>query len=163
MSNLPVSTLTDSISVLLTEAYAGPPDPRSTWFIDNAPDSGILGVLADVTAEEASTPAGGVDEPGATIAAHAEHLRWSLANTNATLRGEPWNPNWGESWRTRSADPAGWDRLRADLRSEFETLVATIGRQTDLPGEYLTGVLALIPHAAYHLGVIRQMVERVRG
>jgi hypothetical protein len=35
--------------------------------------------------------------------------------------------------------------------------------QTDLPEEYLTGLLALLPHAAYHLGVMRQMLERVRS
>jgi hypothetical protein len=31
-----------------------------------------------------------------------------------------------------------------------------------LQGDYLNGVLALIPHAAFHLGIIRQMIERVR-
>jgi hypothetical protein len=39
LTTLSVSTLTASIAELLTEAYAGPPDPNSTWFIDNAPDS----------------------------------------------------------------------------------------------------------------------------
>jgi hypothetical protein len=162
MSTLLVSTLTNSISVLLSEAYVGPPDPRSTWFIDNAPDAGILGILAGVSAEEASTPVDGTGDAGTTIAAHVEHLRWSLANTNATLRGEPWNPDWSESWRRLRVDSAEWDRLQANLRSEFETLVVAIQHQADLPGDYLNGVLALIPHAAYHLGVIRQMVERVR-
>jgi len=32
-----------------------------------------------------------------------------------------------------------------------------------LQGDYLNGVLALIPHAAFHLGLIRQMIERVRS
>jgi hypothetical protein len=32
-----------SITTLCSEAYAGPADPASTWFIDNEPDSGILG------------------------------------------------------------------------------------------------------------------------
>jgi hypothetical protein len=162
MSTLSVSELTASIAVLLTEAYAGPPNPRETWFIDNDPDAGILGVLNHVSAEEASTPVDGKGDAGSTIAANVEHLRWSLANTNATIRGEPWNPNWGESWKTMRANPEEWDRLRGNLRQEFESLRDGILRQTELPGEYLNGVIALIPHAAYHLGVIRQMVERIR-
>jgi hypothetical protein len=60
------------------------------------------------------------------------------------MRGEPWNPNWGESWKTIRTDPSEWDRLRTDLRQEFETLRDAIQRQSELPGEYLNGVLALI-------------------
>lgn len=162
MSAIPFTALVNSINILLTEAYAGPPDPSSTWFIDNEPDSGILGVLAGVSAAEASQPVDGVGKPGSTIAANAEHLRRSLAQTNAQLRGEPFDENWAESWRLLDADHAGWDRLRADLRKEFETLLDEIKKQTELPIENLTGALALLPHAAFHLGLIRQMIERVR-
>jgi hypothetical protein len=147
---------------LLTEAYAGPPDPSSTWFIDNEPDSGILGTLAGVSAAEASQPVDGAGKHGSTIAANIEHLRWSLAQSNAALRGEPFQENWGESWRLLNADPAGWDRLRSELRTEFEALREAIQNQMDFSGEDLTGVLALLPHAAFHLGLIRQMIERVR-
>jgi hypothetical protein len=61
------------------------------------------------------------------------------------------------------ADGTGWDRLRGELRLEFETLRQALKSQTALPEEYLSGVIALVPHAAYHLGTIRQMVERVKG
>jgi len=163
MSTLATATLIQSIVNLLTEAYAGPPDPRSTWFIDNEPDSGILGTLANVSAIEASTSADGSGEPGSTIASNVEHLRWSLANANAALRGENFNSKWSESWNLLDADEAKWDRLRRELRSEFETLREAIKRQEDLPGDYLDGTLALVPHAAFHLGIIRQMVERVKS
>jgi hypothetical protein len=163
MSTLETTTLIESIVTLLTEAYAGPPNPKETWFIDNEPDAGILGILANVSAEEASTSVDGSGQSGTTIAANVEHLRWSLANVNATLRGEAYNANWGESWQRSSASPDEWDRLRQSLRSEYETLRAALLQQQDLPGVYLNGTLALIPHAAYHLGSIRQMIERVRG
>jgi hypothetical protein len=163
MTTLPVATLIDSIVTLLTEAYAGSPDPRSTWFIDNEPDSGLLGLLGGVSAAEASRSVDGSGQPGTTIASHVEHLRWSLANVNGTLRGEAWQPNWGESWKLNEADEAGWDRLRQALRTEYETLRALLGQQTALPGEFLNGTLALIPHAAFHLGMIRQMLERARA
>jgi hypothetical protein len=78
------------------------------------------------------------------------------------MRGEAWNPNWSESWRTIRTDPSEWDRLRRELRQEFETLRDAILKQDELPGEYMNGVIALIPHAAYHLGTIRQILERVR-
>jgi hypothetical protein len=162
MTTLSTSTLINSVVELLTEAYEGPPDPRSTWFIDNEPDSGILGIIAGVSAAEASTSVDGSGRPGTTIAANVEHLRWSLANANAAFQGGEYQGNWKESWALIDADEANWDRLRQALRAEFETLRGIIQRQEELPGDYLNGVLALIPHAAYHLGTIRQMIERVR-
>jgi hypothetical protein len=163
MSTLPTTTLINSIVDLLTEAYAGPPNPKATWFIDNEPDSGILGILKSVTAVEASTSVDGSGKSGSTIASNVEHLRWSVANANAAMRGKPYNRNWAESWDLLDADEAAWDRLRQELRLEYEALSEAIKMQEDLPGDYLNGVLGLIPHAAFHLGVIRQMIERVRS
>ena len=150
-----------AIITLFSEAYAGPANPSSTWFIDNEPDSGILGLIARVSAEEASWSTNR-NQPGTTIAAHVEHLRWSLASANGALQGKPYQGNWSESWNTLDADEQKWDRLRSDLRSEFELLLENLRKQNDLAGNYLTGVMALIPHAAYHLGTIRQQTERAR-
>jgi hypothetical protein len=162
MNTLSSMTVLNSVVELLTEAYAGPPDPSTTWFIDNAPNSGVLGMLEEVSALEASKSVDGSGEAGTTIAAHTEHLRWSLAMMIAAIRGEPLGA-WKESWRLLYADAAEWERLRSSLRAEYETLQEALKSQTDLPEEYLTGLLALLPHAAYHLGVMRQMIERVRS
>lgn len=161
MAALPASIIFDSMIELLTEAYEGPPIPASTWFIDNEPDSGIFGLLSRVAADQASRSVDGSGEEGTTIVAHAEHLRWSLAMMNAAIRGEP-QGKWKESWRMIDANEAEWGHLRGELREEFETLRQAFREQEDLPAEYLTGVLALLPHAAYHLGTIRQMIERTR-
>ncbi|OGO61329.1 MAG: hypothetical protein A2032_02970 [Chloroflexi bacterium RBG_19FT_COMBO_49_13] len=150
-----------AITTLFSEAYAGPADPSSTWFIDNEPDSGVLGIIAGVSAAEASWSTH-QKQPGTTIAAHVEHLRWSLANANGAMQGEPYQENWKESWNTLNADEAEWGRLRKELRTEFERLLENLEKQQDLSGDYLTGVMALIPHAAYHLGNIRQQIERAR-
>lgn len=159
---LPVAHVINSISTLLTEAYAGPPKPEATWFIDNEPNCGILGILDTVSAAEASVSVNGSSNPGTTIASHAEHLHWSLHNMNIAMQGEPFG-NWKESWNKINANPAGWDRLRSELRREYELLLENLQQQTELPNsDYLTGGLALLPHAAYHLGTIRQMVERIR-
>ncbi len=162
MTTLATTTVIRSIVELLTEAYAGPPNPSSPWFIENEPDSGILGILKGVSAAEASTSVDGSGARGTTIAANAEHLRWSLANANAALRGEELG-TWSESWNLIGADPAAWERLQAALRQEYETLRQAIQNQAELEGDYLTGVLALLPHAAYHRGTIRQQIERVRS
>lgn len=162
MTTLEKNSLIQTLKDLLTEAYDGPPDPSATWFIDNEPNSGILGILEGVTAAEASTSSDGSGGSGTTIAAHVEHLRWSLANAIGALRGEPYNPNWGESWELLQVDEAEWDRLCGQLRQEFEVMVQALQKQEVVEGEYLYGLLALIPHAAYHLGSIRQMIERVR-
>jgi len=151
-----------TIITLLSEAYAGPSNPTSTWFIDNEPDSGILGIIAGVSAAEASWSAN-KEAPGTTIASHVEHLRWSLANANGALMGKPYQPNWKESWNTVTADKSKWKNLQDELRTEFELLQKNIDNQADLPGEYLLGVMALIPHAAYHLGTIRQLIERAHS
>lgn len=162
MSTLETKTLINSINELLTEAYAGPPDPTVTWFVDNEPDAGILSLLAEVTAQEASTSVDGSGAAGTSIAANAEHLRWSLSNATGALRGEPYRSNWAESWHLREVDESEWDHLRQSLRAEFEALREALSEQQELPGVFLNGVLALIPHAAYHLGTMRQMLERVR-
>jgi hypothetical protein len=152
----------NSVVELLTEAYAGPPNPSSTWFIDNEPDSGVLGLVANLTAAEASRSVDESGESGTSIASHVEHLRWSLAQMNAAIRGEP-QQEWKESWRVLAADETGWGRLRSELRSELDTLCQALKSQQGLPEEYVIGLLALLPHAAYHLGNIRQMIERVRA
>ena len=162
MNTIAVTTLLNSLVELIVEAYDGPVDPNATWFIDNQPDSGVLGLLKSVTALEASTSVDGSRKAGTTIAAHTEHLRWSLANVNNTIRGKPWNPNWNESWELLKVEDAEWDQLRQSLRSEFVSLCEGLKEQQSLPVEYMNGLIALIPHAAYHLATIRQMLERVR-
>jgi hypothetical protein len=122
MSTQPSPTLLDSILILLTESYAGPPDPSNTWFIDNLANSGVLGVLSDVTADEASRSVDGSGKPGTTIASHAEHLRWSLAASNAELRNLPFDEDWDVSWQLTRVDTIQWDRLRIALRKQYEDL-----------------------------------------
>jgi hypothetical protein len=110
---LPVSALINSINILLTEVYPGPPDPHGTWFIDNEPDSGILGILAGVSAEEASTSVDGSGKPGTTIASHAEHLHWSLHGEYRHERRTLWQLE--ESWNLQTANRPNGDRLRSEL------------------------------------------------
>jgi hypothetical protein len=162
MTSLSTTAVLNSVVELLTEAYEGSQNSSSTWFIDNEPDSGILGLIANVSAEEASTSVDGSRETGSTIVSHTEHLRWSLGMMNAAMRGEPLG-EWKESWRLVTANNDEWESLRISVRAELDTLRRALKSQTELPEEYINGTLALLPHAAYHLGTIRQMIERVRS
>lgn len=144
-----------SLLELFSEAYTGPNHPY-TWFIGNEPGSGIFGTLSSLSAADASR----AGLSGATVAAHTEHLRWSLAHANAFARGETPAGDWAESWTVSAVDETAWNALRAELRREYETLYAVIAQQDDFSDpQMLTGVMALAPHAAYHLGAIRQLVS----
>ncbi|HUS15628.1 MAG TPA: hypothetical protein VM536_11505 [Chloroflexia bacterium] len=162
MSTVSAKALINSVIILLTEAYAGPPDPSTTWFIDNEANSGILGALEGVSAAEASRSVDSGGQEGSTIAANAEHLRWSLAQFNAAIRGGAHEGRWEESWHVISLGEADWDNLRRRLREEFETLCGLLKAQEALPEEFISGTLASVAHAAFHLGLIRQMIARVQ-
>ena len=154
---IPVKTLTKILAELFSEAYTGP-NHGYTWFIGNRPDSGILGTLENVSAEDASK----MQPSGSTIAAHTEHLRWSLAVANAYTRGETPELKWAESWSVQTVDADAWAKLRAELKREYEALHRAVQSQREIAGEQmLTAMLAFTPHAAYHLGVIRQMTHAV--
>lgn len=162
MNTVTVPTLTKAIVDLLVESYDGPPDAQSpTWFNDNDPNAGILGQIRPLTAAEASFSADGSGKPGTTVASHVEHLRWSLANANNAMRGEPYDSHWSNSWLVTSLSEDEWNRLREELKKEYQDACTLIAKQDTLEDEYLYGGFALVPHAAYHLATIRQIIERV--
>lgn len=159
------------MSVVLTEAlfrevleqfrevYDGPSE-EYPWFIDPSPNSGLLGTLEGLTAREASKP---ISKGGTTIAAHTEHLRWSLALANALFSGDVGQPDLAESWRVRVVDNDEWKALRQALQREYTLLHRAIEQQANWSdAEFLSGTIALVPHAAYHLGAIRQIVTVIK-
>ena len=161
MSTLPFMSFFEVLSVMLVEAYDGPSDPHRTWFIDNQPDCGILGSVRNITAGQASCSMDGKKSAGSTIASHVEHLRWALMNVNRAIRGEGYQPSWNESWLVIEVGEQEWNDLCAALRSEYGAMMVLVNSRDELAAEELYGAMALVPHAAFHLGIIRQMVERV--
>jgi hypothetical protein len=139
-----------SLLGLFQEAYEG----TNSSFFSDSDKGGLFKTVENLRAEQASRP---VVADGLSVAAHAEHLRWSLANLNAAASGSVWNPNWSESWRVRQVDSAAWDMLRSALRHEYETTRETLQHldATRLEPMMFTGAVASIAHAAYHLGAIR--------
>ena len=82
-------------------------------FVLNTGDVGLLRSLDKLSAADASRSVNG----GATIAAHAQHVRYglSLMNRWAVEGGDPFaDATWDEAWRTSVVDPPPGKRSETD-------------------------------------------------
>ena len=94
-------------------------------FILNSGDVGLLRSLDKISPAEASRSV----NDGATIAAHAQHVRYglSLMNEWATEGGDPFaNAKWDEAWKTNVVNAAEWDEIRSGLRDEGDAIKAYV-------------------------------------
>ena len=131
-------------------------------FMLNSGDLGLLRSLDALSEADASESVHG----GATIAAHAQHLRYglSLMNQWAAEGGNPFaDAKWDEAWRLSSVDTATWDEIRSGLRAEAHRWLEALGAPREVARADLTGMISTIAHLAYHLGAIRQISRKVRG
>lgn len=145
---------------LLHELYIGTSGEQS-WVIDRKPGQGFTAAIKTISAQQASTP---IVEGGSTIAAHTEHLRWSIYFALEFFKGKKPEGNWEESWKIRQVDEAQWTKLQQDLLEAYEKLVVAIKGVTDWSNPFFVqGVLALVPHAAYHLGAVKQQLTVVQA
>lgn len=134
-------------------------DAERTWVIDHKPGYGFTAAIQQLSAEQASTP---IVPGGSTIAGHTEHLRWSLYFALEFYEGKRPSSKWEESWTVREVDEEQWRKLQQDLLVAYEKLTNAIQSVKDWSNEYLVaGTLALLPHAAYHLGAVKQLIIAV--
>src|SRR5262245_28149773 len=106
------------LALLFSELVNGPPADGGA-FILNSGDAGLLRSLEKLSADDASRSV----NDGATIAAHAQHVRYglSLMNQWAVEGGNPFaNAKWDEAWKTSAVDAARWDEIRRGLRDETQ-------------------------------------------
>ena len=156
---------TTDVSPVLTRLFAelvdGANDPAGAFML-NSGDAGLLASLAKLSAGDASRSA----NDGATIAAHAQHLRYGLSLMNRWARdgGNPFaDARWDEAWKTRDVDAPAWDAIRNGLREEVGRWQQVLGAPRDVTDMELAGMVASIAHLAYHLGAIRQIDKQTRG
>ncbi|HMF93694.1 MAG TPA: hypothetical protein VKE96_05345 [Vicinamibacterales bacterium] len=131
-------------------------------FVLNAGDVGLLRSLDRLSAADASRSVNG----GATIAAHAQHLRYglSLMNRWAAEGGNPFaDATWDEAWKTAAVDDAEWEAIRNGLGRETHRWLQAIGSPRTVSEIEFTGIVASIAHLAYHVGAIRQISKDARG
>jgi hypothetical protein len=146
---------------LFRELIDGAPDDGGA-FILNSGDIGLLRSLDGLSAQAASRSVSG----GATIAAHAQHLRYglSLMNRWAAEGGDPFaDATWDAAWKISRVDDAEWSEIRTGLGDEGHRWLATLSSPRPATELELAGMLGSVAHLAYHLGAIRQIDKSTRG
>ncbi len=128
-----------------------------TYFTDNKPDAGFLGLLATVHASDASRNIGGT-----SIAAHAHHINFSLHESASWIRGDHSQRDWKQSWSITTVDDAAWARMKEEMHSAYADLREAIQTQAASSIEAFGGAAGVIGHMAFHLGAIRQKVALLR-
>jgi hypothetical protein len=131
-------------------------------FVLNSGDVGLLQSLDRLSASEASRAV----NDGATIAAHAQHVRYglSLMNRWAAEGGNPFaDAKWEEAWQISTVDATTWNEIRNGLRMEVHRWLSVLRSPRDVAEVELTGMVASVAHLAYHLGAIRQINKGTRG
>jgi hypothetical protein len=149
-----------SLTRLFSELVDGPSDRDA--FILNSGDAGLMRSLDKITATDASRSVNG----GATIAAHAQHVRYGLSLMNQWARegGNPFaDATWDEAWKISDVDGARWEEIRNGLRDEAQRWAEVLSTPRDVSKVELTGMISSIAHLAYHLGAIRQINKDARG
>jgi len=155
---------TTDMSPVLTRLFSELVDGASDTgaVVLNSGDVGLLRSLDKLSAADASRSV----NDGATIAAHAQHLRYglSLMNRWATEGGNPFaDAKWDEAWKTFDVDASEWETIRNGLREETHRWLQALGLAREVTDVELAGLIGSIAHLAYHLGAIRQINQRTRG
>jgi hypothetical protein len=131
-------------------------------FILNGGDLGLLRSLDKVSPADASRAV----NDGATIAAHAQHVRYglSLMNRWASEGGNPFaDAKWDEAWKVSAVDTAAWTEIRSGLRQEAARWLQALETPREALDVEATGMVASVAHLAYHMGAIRQIARDARG
>jgi hypothetical protein len=149
--------LIPQIRAVLREAFEGG-QGSWTYFIDNRPNTGMLGTIDALTAAQASQPSGAGDS---TVAAHLHHVCFSLEEAAAFIRGDHSPRDWSESWKVRTVDDAAWGALRARVRRGYEAVMQAVEADALMDEVAFGGTIGLVAHMAYHLGAIRQKAAHI--
>ena len=153
--------ITGSLSRLFAELFDGVTG-RYGGFVLNTGDIGLLRSLDKLSAAEASRSI----NDGATIAAHAQHLRYGLSLMNRWARdgGNPFaDAKWDEAWKMNTVDTEQWEEIRNGLRDQGKRWLGVLGTARDVAPIELNGMIGSIAHLAYHVGAIRQINKDARG
>jgi hypothetical protein len=153
--------LTTSLTTLFSELAFGA-DMKGGAYVLNSGDTGFLASLDKLSSDAASRSTNG----GATIAAHAQHVRYglSLMNTWAREGGNPFaDAKWDAAWKITAVEGDLWNEIRAGLREECTRWREALRAPRDVSEVELNGMIGSVAHIAYHLGAIRQIDKAARG
>jgi len=151
----------DSLRTLFSELVNGANTGGGAYVL-NSGDAGLLRSLDALSAADVSRSVHG----GATIAAHALHLRFGLSLMNRWARegGNPFaDAAWDEAWKVGAVDDRRWAEIRDGLRAEVRDWLEVLGSPRSVALVELNGMIGSIVHLAYHLGAVRQIAAGARG
>jgi len=158
---MPATETNLALTTLFSELVDGAPH-KGGAFILNSGDVGLLRSLDILSASDASRSA----NDGATIAAHAQHVRYGLSLMNRWARegGNPFaDAKWDEAWKTSVVDSAQWEEIRNGLREEARHWLSVLGTLRKTTRVEFSGMISSVAHLAYHFGAIRQIAKNARG
>src|SRR5207302_3897078 len=134
-----IANVSPSLTKLFSELVDGASDSGS-HFILNTGDVGLLRSLDKLSAADASRSV----NDGATIAAHALHLRYGLSLMNRWARegGNPFaDATWDAAWKTSGVTGSQWDDIRDGLRHEAHRFLETLGSPREVTAKDLSGMI----------------------
>ena len=153
--------LNSAVVTLFAELTEGANTPGGA-FVLNSGDLGLLRSLDKLSAADVSQGVQG----GATVAAHAQHLRYGLSLMNRWARegGNPFaDATWDDAWKISAVADAQWSEIRTGLREEVRQWKNALGRPREATQAELCGLIGSVAHLAYHLGAMRQIAKTARG
>jgi len=115
----------------------------------------LLETLETVSAQEASIPVGG---KCASLAAQVAHVTLYFEVLERYIRKQDVGKvDWGEVWRTvENVTSEEWEQNKHKLQKAYERIHEVL-RENEIWDEDSVGnAMAIVVHAAYHLGEIRQ-------
>jgi hypothetical protein len=156
MGELSLNVVIGQIVNVLDETFIYRNKPW-TYFTDNKPDAGFIGLLDGLTAADVSRPMAGT-----SIVSHVHHVIFSLLESAAWMRGDHSHKDWKLSWRVNTVNDQEWSKILDHTRSAFLVLRTTI--QDKAATDILTfgAAIGVLAHMAFHLGAIRQKVALLR-
>ena len=156
------SDIAPILARVFSELADGAPSGGGGPVVLNTGDVGLLRSLTKLSADAASRSTNG----GATIAAHAQHVRYGLSLMNRWARegGNPFaDAQWDEAWKISTVDAASWEEIRGALAEETRLWLEILRTPREAGNFELSGMVGTIAHFAYHLGAIRQIDKSARG
>ena len=150
------SSFRDATAELLREAFEGVKDgSKSTWFVEKK--EAILPSISQLSAEQASQrgPNG-----LASIGAHTRHIAFILHWGNACHGDVPPTGSWEDTWKQNEFSDQEWNDLRLEIDSRYRAYLNWFSQNSDWSHEVgVIAPIALLPHVAFHLGAIRQLIK----
>lgn len=143
----------DVISAIWIETFQGIEDGESSHFIETRPDTGILGSINNVSAEEASK-----EINGASIASHIHHTMYHIHTCLSYLDDIRPEGDWSLSWSIGDVSEEEWQAIKKNVEAAYGKMLNAI-ETLPIDNFTLRFFLSSLSHAAYHLGAVRQMIK----